>query len=570
MHQIVWKLSLAVSALLGFSFLGAQTSHANEAILNQIQEYSGDAGAIALDNPGSDGMSQLNSVSQLTDVKPTDWAYQALQSLVERYGCIVGYPDKTYRGDRALSRYEFAAGLNACMDRISELIAFSTADLVKKEDLVALQKMQEEFAAEVATLRGRVDALEVRTATLEQQQFSTTTKLSGSAIFAINDAFVDGLDNETIFQYRFRMLLSTSFTGRDKLLTALYAGNAQGDGFDTGGFKLPGLRVTDPTGTISEVISTQEGGLTSTTAASGGGKVLALAAGYSFPVGDRLVANVGAGRLPYYFYAPVINGLYTSDEGTGVIGSFGRVDPLYLLIGGGAGMVLNYKLTDSLTLTGGYLADGGTANNPAPKGGLFDGGYGVLGQLTWSPSKQFSLAVAYAHDYARGGTFGFNNGGLSSTGTAITNTLAGQDLLSGERFGIPQSAVVTNGYSAQFSWRPSSSFVLSGWFGTYYPRLIGRGDGNILTYALTIGFPDLGKKGNLLGFVVGAEPYLTRMGGNPLPFETDIPLHIEAFYRHQITDNISITPGFIWLTAPNQDNSNPDAVIATLRTTFSF
>jgi carbohydrate-selective porin OprB len=50
----------------------------------------------------------------------------------------------------------------------------------------------------------------------------------------------------------------------------------------------------------------------------------------------------------------------------------------------------------------------------------------------------------------------------------------------------------------------------------------------------------------------------------------DVPLHIEAFYRHQINDNISITPGIIWLTAPNQNNDNSDAVIATLRTTFQF
>jgi hypothetical protein len=152
----------------------------------------------------------------------------------------------------------------------------------------------------------------------------------------------------------------------------------------------------------------------------------------------------------------------------------------------------------------------------------------------------------------------------------VANTLAGQDALGGEDFGLPQSAVVTNGYSAQFSWQPTSSFVLSGWFGTYYPRLIGRGDGNILTYALTFGFPDLGREGNLLGLVVGAEPYLTRMGGTPIEFAVDIPWHIEAFYRHQITNNISLTPGLIWLTTPDQDNSNPDALIATIRTTFSF
>lgn len=76
---------------------------------------------------------QVTSVSQLTDVRPTDWAFQALQSLVERYGCIVGYPDKTFRGNRALTRYEFAAGLNACLDKIQELLAAATADFVKKK-----------------------------------------------------------------------------------------------------------------------------------------------------------------------------------------------------------------------------------------------------------------------------------------------------------------------------------------------------------------------------------------------------------------------------------------------------
>jgi hypothetical protein len=116
-------------------------------------------------------------------VRPTDWAFQALQSLVERYGCIAGYPDRTYRGNRALTRYEFAAGLNACLDRVNELIAAATADLVKKEDLATLQKLQQDFATELATIRGRVDALEARTGTLERQQFSTTTKLQGEVIF---------------------------------------------------------------------------------------------------------------------------------------------------------------------------------------------------------------------------------------------------------------------------------------------------------------------------------------------------------------------------------------------------
>ena len=39
----------------------------------------------------------------------TDWAYQALANLVETYGCVAGYPNGTFRGNRAMTRYEAAA-----------------------------------------------------------------------------------------------------------------------------------------------------------------------------------------------------------------------------------------------------------------------------------------------------------------------------------------------------------------------------------------------------------------------------------------------------------------------------
>ncbi|MBD1943957.1 carbohydrate porin, partial [Coleofasciculus sp. FACHB-712] len=150
--------------------------------LEQIDQYTTEAGT-------TDSMDQVTNVSQLQDVEPTDWAYEALRSLVERYGCIAGYPDGTFRGNRALSRYEFAAGMNACLLQIEKLIAASSADFVTKEDLATLQRLIDEFGAELATLRTRVDNLEGRTAFLESHQFSTTTKLTGEVIFALADVF---------------------------------------------------------------------------------------------------------------------------------------------------------------------------------------------------------------------------------------------------------------------------------------------------------------------------------------------------------------------------------------------
>ncbi len=191
---------------------------------------------------------QVTSVSQLSDVQPTDWAFQALQSLVERYGCIAGYPNGTYRGNRAMTRYEFAAGLNACLAPVTFFISMAVANSATKEDLLALQRLQQEFQTELATLRGRVDALEARSAELEANQFSTTTKLQGEAIFAAIGATggVPGSDDPNIIlTNRVRLNLNTSFTGKDLLITGLQAHNFLG-GVDGSGSLQQELGLTAP------------------------------------------------------------------------------------------------------------------------------------------------------------------------------------------------------------------------------------------------------------------------------------------------------------------------------------
>ena len=85
------------------------------------------------DTTFSDNMSQVTNISELQDVSPTDWAYEALRSLVERYGCIVGYPDRTFRGNYSASRNEFAAGLNSCLNTIERLLQENVA--VLREDI---------------------------------------------------------------------------------------------------------------------------------------------------------------------------------------------------------------------------------------------------------------------------------------------------------------------------------------------------------------------------------------------------------------------------------------------------
>ncbi len=535
---------------------------------------------VAMEPVVDPSMTQVTSVSQLTDVRPTDWAFQALQSLVERYGCIVGYPDKTFRGNRALSRFEFAAGLNACLDKIQELIAAATADFVKKEDLEVVKKLQEEFAAELASLRGRVEALEVRTATLEKQQFSTTTKLSGEVIFTLADAFGDFPtqgDTNTVFNNRVRLNFLTSFTGKDRLRVRLQAGNA---------VRL----LSNPTIPIAQnnYQRTNEGNFpydgggiaangTITDSNNGNNSVFLDVLDYRFPVGKNLTVSVFGNGALHHYYADTVNPFFDGGGGgQNAISRFAERNPIYRIGPFGAGIGVNLKINDNFKFDFGYISN--TANNPGSDAGLFNGNYSALAQLVFSTNK-FKLGLTYVRGYERNtpSLAAGNNFNLGGTGTTFAN-LNNNSLLQGRSF-----PVESNSFGVEASFRPTPGIIVNGWGGYTDANLIGLGSADIWNFALAVGFPDLGKKGNLLGFVGGAEPTLRGIGfpgANLSPAfasrSQDFALHFEAFYKYQLTDNISITPGVIYLPSVNQNagipgsNSNSDVVIGVIRTTFAF
>lgn len=507
-----------------------------------------------LNNPtpeAEDTMGQLRSVNELSDVQPTDWAYEALRNLVEKYGCIVGYPDRTFRGNRALTRYEFAAGVNACLEAITAQIQ-PGGNFVTREDLATLERLLNEFQAEIATLRGRVDSLEARTRELEENQFSTTTKLAGEVILAATDSIGDSSNSVPSLQQRVRLFLNTSFTGQDLLVTRLQVGNSQP------------LDNTNLNNTIPYNLTTSEGFQTHQVFGNTGNNVLLDWLSYTFPLGDTLKVTVEATGGVFDDFTPTLNPLFESyDGGNGSISTFAQRNPIYRL-GGGQGIGISFKPSSQLELTAGYLASEGSS--PVPGNGFFDGNYSALGQLTWTPSDRFGVAFTYNHAYFGPGSFGFDNGGgslatgnLPFAGTAVANTIGATN------------PVTSNSYGLQMALRVSPRFQINGWVG-YTDVYLRDSDinGKIWNGAIALGFPDLGKQGNLAGIVVGVEPYLKELDGFEDFFATDVPLHVEAFYKYQVTDNIAITPGVIWLTAPNQDNSNSDIVIGTLRTTFNF
>lgn len=537
----------------------------------------------------NDTLEQVNSVSQLSDIQPTDWAFSALQSLVERYGCVAGYPNGTYRGNRAMTRYEFAAGLNACLNRVNELIVTATADVVQKKDLATFQRLQEEFNSELASLRRRVDTLENRTEMLESQQFSTTTKLYGEAIFAVTDVLSGDSDpfgvgvtrNSTIFANRVRLNLISSFTGKDQLKIRLQAGSTPHPQ-RAGGFRYSADPILAQLGAIQ---TTQEGSQTfNHEFPDQAGNVEIGTISYKFPVGKKLKAAVFAHRGEHVDYLPnVFSTFNDEDGGSGSLSAFGQYSPIYRIVSNGAGLGLNYKLSSGIHFSLGYIAP--NANSPedltpgsgngTTAGGLFNGRYSALAQLSIKPSRNLAFGLTYVNSYTAGApTF------LNDVGTSAANS---PSLIS------DNSRREINAYGIASLWQVSPKFTINSWF--MYANQQGRSadsqnneSADVYSYAIALGFPDLGKKGNLGGIVAGVPPYATSSGVSS-PFRaffggaTDLidtipnsstPWHLEAFYKHKLSDNISITPGVIWLISPNQTSNNPDVVIGTVRTTFTF
>lgn len=492
-----------------------------------------------------DALAQVTSVSQLSDVQPTDWVFQALQSLVERYGCIAGYPDSSFRGNRALTRYEFAAGLNACLNRVNELIATGTDGLLIKEDLIALQRLQEEFTTELATLRGRVDALETATAELEANQFSTTSKLNGEVILAFSGAFgnnkavpsgvltnsIGKVDENFTLSERAILDFEASFTGKDTLTVSLYANN------------FPDF--LDATGTSMARLVYERDTLGSTENDFG---VFYLA--YEFSIGDRLTVLVEPYGGVLGDFVDVINP-YFGDAKDGAISAFGYRSPIYSQVGFGSGAGLTYDFSEAASLSLAYLAS--EAENVTS--GLTGGPFAAIAQLTLKPAKTIDLGLTYVRSYN-----GLNTG-LAGVGSTYANDpFAGEDHTS-------------NSYGLETNFQISSNFALGGWVSYTQAKVVsGDNDGadaSIFNYAVTLAFPDLFKEGNLGGIVIGLPPKVTSNDIDSREDE-DSSLHLEAFYRYQLTNNISITPGLLVITNPEHNKDNDAIYVGTIRTTFSF
>ncbi|MEG3896870.1 MULTISPECIES: iron uptake porin [unclassified Microcoleus] len=505
--------------------------------------------------PTENSIEQVTSVSQLSDVQPTDWAFQALQSLVERYGCIAGYPDGTYRGNRALTRYEFAAGVNACLDKIRESIAKQTQNQVNRNDLIKVQKLQEEFAAEIATLRGRTDLLEARATELEANQFSTTTKLSGFTVFGIQGRTPNRADraprdgkrdtkdpgtNVNIINLN-QFYLTTQFSPRSNLLIGFYNQNG---------------------GTSPQL--TEDVNLAYNLAETSGLTLSDL--NYRFLVGDKLAVFAGTAgvNLVTGFRGPN----RAESAASGPLSAFAQRNPILNTGLGLGGIGIDWQFANRASLQAVYSTNipGFFVSSNGSKG------HNTLGvQLTLTPADPVDVTVYYVNDYSP-------NGNLIN--------LAGDGQLTAINPSTNKSASLqTNAVGASLNWRLSSRVSVGGWAGYTNSRIPGK-SGTVATtnYMVFVNFPDLFKSGSLGGIYIGQPPKIVSSNlptGNNVPDFLDTGLgrsggqpgtttHVEVFYRWQVNDNISVTPGLILIFQPGHTPDSDPISVGVLRTSFSF
>jgi Carbohydrate-selective porin, OprB family/S-layer homology domain len=502
--------------------------------------------------PTQHRLAQVTSVDDLTDVQPTDWAYQALQSLVERYGCIAGYPDRTYRGNRALTRYEFAAGLNACLDRLAELLPESgTSDA----DLETINRLQRDFAEELALLGGRVDALEARTADLEAQQFSPITTFSGFAIIGLqgrssNQADLaprDGkpdLDDPGSQANLINLNLlsfTTNFTPRSYLLTSLLVGQGSGfprltlDGvlgyeFPTDGWQIADLRYH-----------------------------ALIADNFAVAVGTEGVSTLSMFRGPNR----------EESAATGPLSFFAQRNPILDIGFGRTGAAFDWQFARRASLQAVYSVN--TKESPGTTGSLSDGNTTTGVQLLLTPIDPVDVSLYYVNNYSPNGCL---------------LTFIGDDCLTANNPEIGKSAALqTNAIGATVNWQISPHVTLGAWGGYTTSEIPGE-KGNVETtnYMFYLNFPDLFADGNLGGIYVG-QPL--KIISSDLPEGNNVPdfldtgrgrsggqpgttIHLEAFYRFQLTDDISLTPGVIHEIDPGHTPDSDSITIGVLRTTFFF
>ncbi|MEM6715087.1 MAG: iron uptake porin [Cyanobacteria bacterium P01_C01_bin.147] len=524
-------------------------------------------------------LGQISEITELTDVLPDDWAYQALASLVEEYSCIEGYPDLTYRGDRSMTRYEFAAGLNSCLDAIRLLIVENG---ISADDIATIQRLSAEFAAELAELGSRVEGLETEVAELRANQFSTVTKLRGGIFTHINagfrdadiltertfadNAFVGSRDEEgnpivqaindnsaVTFGYLSWINFDSSFTGSDKLTIQFVVGdgNSAANLYTSAGlFNTFGTPFTLQTGTPGGRIN----------------DVFIRELSYGFPIGEKLSVEVGP-RINWYRFFD--NNRYTIFlSGANSFNASGSTQ--VNAVDRGTGAIVVWDIADWADLRIGWLAENTefltTTAVPDPARGLFGGAHTLSAQLGLQPLDNLNLRFLYTRSR-------LVPNGAGQIGGATSEPFYG---LADDGLGGALDSGTADTLLLNFDWTPVDWLGLFGRYSYGSTHLIDDGDdiGSVDAQSVQFGFafPDLFKEGALgtvsyvMPFdILAGREFMVAGGG-----DGGTQQELEVSYRYPLSPHIAIMPSFYWVMNANNFDDNGNLYFLNLQTQLFF
>ncbi len=522
------------------SLVASSPEKQDSAFLQEKHSYSLFSSA-AVEPEVNSQMAQVTRVSELSDVQPHDWALMELRSLGERYHCqtVSNHP---------WNRYEFASILKTCLDNVSKSVSDKVS--IADGDLILVQRLQKEFEQELTNLKQRVESVEDRSRQLAAQEFSPTTRLIGQTTFGIQGTNSPGVDlyprdgirertakTNLTFASNVQLTLATSFTGRDLFLTGLTAGNL---------------------GSSAPLLFTNMGrlGYESDT-----NNRLALAdLSYRFALAPRLGIVVGAAGVNPANTFRSLNPLEGS--GDGAISLFGQRNPILALGNSTGGIGFDWQISNRVSLQGVYSAE----LPGVPSLGLFNGRRTAGAQLTLAPTKNLDVGLNYLYSHSPDGLLG--------TGIGDAQLIS--------PFADP-TAFNTHAVGASMTWRLNNNLQLGGWGGwtqSNPEKLTGHVE--TTNWMVFAALPNLLRPGNLGGILVGQPPKITN---STLPTGFNFPnfsdegtaggrrntaLHIELFYRAQLSDNLSLTPGVIVVLHPDHNSANEPLVVGALRATFRF
>lgn len=447
------------------------------------------------------------------DLRPGDWAWQALRDLVERHGCGGG---SRFELEAPLSRFEAAALINGCLPRLQE------------RGSAVLRQLEGSLAPEITLLQSRLEGLEARFGRLGALRFSPTTTLSGQAIATVGAnrfvgsaragaAAANAALGALSVNYDLELALNTSWSGKDLLFLNLRSGNFASSPF--GGL--------GDTGTLSTLaVAFQQLCVPGYCA-----DVLAIdRLLYRWPLGAGFQAVLAA-RAGQEDLLPLWPTLYASSGVLNVLTSNGAPEAWPMSEGAGGALWWQHG---GLSLGAAYVAALGDAG-AAALGGIGTRGSLATGSVQIGYSDR-SLSLAAIWSRLQGGV-------PSSGGTYFT---LAQQLL---------STAPTDAYGIAGSWQPLHAGWLPalslGWGHnvshnepSVEPGTLSRSQ----SWLVGLQWADAFRPGNSLGMAVGQPVFATALSGGQTPDDGGVIL--EGWYRLQFSDAISVAPALFWLSRP--------------------